>query len=195
MPRSIKRNAEMRAAAQASILNSAMTLFAQNGYAHTTTRKIAVEARVSIGLMYHYYESKEKLLRAVFDNCMAILNQEFATAYEQSSPPNRLATLLQAMFDLLTRDAAFWALFYMLRTQPAIIRVLGDDFRMWTQRLRDLFEAELKKAGRSDPGLDALILYSLIEGTIQQYLLNPATYPLDRVVERIISQFGRSQRS
>jgi hypothetical protein len=43
--------------------------------------------------------------------------------------------------------------------------------------------------GRPDPELEALILYSLIEGTIQQYLLDPANYPLDQVVARIKGQF------
>ena len=190
MPRSTKQNAQMRAATQTAVLNSAMTLFAQNGYAHTSTRSIAKEAGISSGLMYHYFDSKESLLRAVFDNCMTILSDTFTVAYEQSELTGRLAHLLRAMFALLARDEAFWSLFYMLRTQPAIMRVLGDDFRIWTARLRDLLTAELQQLGRAEPDLDAFLLYSLIEGTIQQYLLEPTTYPLDRVVAEIIAQYG-----
>lgn len=189
MPRSIKQNEAMREITKTAVLNSAMTLFAQNGYAHTTTRAIAKEAGISIGLMYHYFDSKERLLKAVFDNCMSTLNEAFTTAYQGSEPGNRLANLLQMMFTLLTDDNAFWALFYMLRSQPAIMRLLGDDFRMWTHRLRGLFEVELDQIGRTNPELDALLLYSLIEGTIQQYLLSPTTYPLDKVVAQIIIQF------
>lgn len=190
MPRSVKQNEEMRAATRTAVLNSAMTLFAQNGYAHTSTRAIAKEANISAGLMYHYFDTKETLLRAVFDNCMAILNQEFTTAYEQSQPQNRLANLLTAMFDLLVRNQEFWALFYMLRTQPAIMRILGDEFRHWTRELRILFQTELQQANRVNPEMDALLLYSLVEGTIQQYLLEPNNYPLDRVLAQIISRFA-----
>lgn len=189
MPRSVKQNEAMRAATKTAVLNSAMTLFAQNGYAHTSTRAIAKEANISTGLMYHYFDTKETLLRAVFDNCMAILSQELTTAYERSLPQNRLANMLTAMFALLERDKEFWALFYMLRTQPAIMRILGDDFRHWTQQLRTLFQTELQQANRATPEMDALLLYSLIEGTIQQYLLDPKTYPLKQVVAQIIEQF------
>jgi hypothetical protein len=80
----------------------------------------------------------------------------------------------------------------MMRTQPAIIDVLGGALREWTGRLRDIFTAELRAAGRSEPEIDALLLYSLVEGTIQQYLLDPPNYPLDVVAATIISQFGSS---
>lgn len=190
MPRSIKQNEQMRAATRKAVVDSAMALFAQNGYAHTTTRRIAEAAGISTGLMYHYFDSKESLLRAVFEHAMAILSEAFTETYKQSAPQDRLTNLLRTIFDLLARDQPFWSLFYMLRTQPAIMRELGDDFRLWTARLRTQFEVELRQAGRADPTLDALILYSLIEGTIQQYLLDPDHYPLDRVVAQIIVQFG-----
>lgn len=189
MPRTEQQNQQLRAATQAAILDSAMRLFAENGYAHTTTRSIAKAAGISTGLMYHYFDSKESLLRAVFDNSMSILSARFATAYEQSPPDERLAGLLRAMFDLLADDPAFWSLFYMLRSQAAIDELLGDDFRLWTGRLRDLFTNELRAAGRSEPELNALLLYSLVEGTIQQYLLSPDTYPLDAVSGRIIDEY------
>ena len=166
-----------------------MRCFAEKGYAQTTVRHIASEANISTGLMYHYFDSKEALLQAVFENCMAILSGVMVEAYRAGRPENRLPALLRAMFGMLEEDRAFWALFQMLRGQPAILAILGDDFREWTQRLRELFTAELKKIGRADPELEALILYSLIEGTIQQYLLDPDQYPLAQVTEHIVAQY------
>ncbi len=188
MPRTAEQNKIIRESTQAAIVNSAMTLFAQNGYAHTTTRKIAQQAGISTGLMYHYFDSKENLLHAVFENCMAILSQAFAEVLDQHQPPERLAALIGEMFTMLENDQDFWALFYMMRSQPAIMDILGDSFRQWTRRLHDLFVADLKVMGSAEAELEALMLYSLIEGTIQQYLLDPKNYPLDRVTERISQQ-------
>lgn len=190
MPRTAEQNQKIREAARTTIVHSAMRLFAQNGYAHTTIKRIAEHAGISTGLTYHYFESKESLLHAVFEHCMAILSTAFAEATEHTAPSERIKRLLHTMFDILKRDRDFWALFYMMRTQPAIMEVLGDSFRLWTQRLRDRFVADLQAAGRPEPEVDALILYSLIEGTIQQYLLDPVNYPLDIVSRRIIEQFG-----
>lgn len=190
MPRSAEQNEQIRETTRAEIVAGAMRLFAQNGYAHTTTRAIAGQAGISTGLMYHYFDSKEALLEAVFESCMAILSQAFAEAYTAAEPGRRIAGLLRSMFDLLERDRDFWALFYMMRGQPSVMELLGDSFRLWTTRLRDLFVAEFTCANHQEPILNALLLYSLVEGTIQQYLLDPDNYPLAAVTERIISEFG-----
>jgi AcrR family transcriptional regulator len=192
MPRTAAQNERIRDATRSAIVDGAMRLFAQHGYAHTTTRQIAAEAGVSAGLMYHYFESKEQLLHAVFDNCMAILDAAFTRAYEYSAPGEGLAAILRTIFTMLEADPEFWGLFYMMRTQPAIMSILGDSFRLRTGRLRALFVAELRQAGRASPEMDALLLYSLVEGTIQQYLLDPEAYPLAAVADRIIAQAGAS---
>ena len=193
MPRTKAQNQEIRAATRAAILESALRLFAQKGYAHTTTRSIAAEAGLSVGLMYHYFENKESLLRAVFDFVMARID-EGITAVLQNSPPDEvLANLLHTIFDLLASEPEFWALFYMLRTQPAIMAVLGDDFRQRTALLRTCFVDELAKVGWAEPELEAYYLYSVVEGAIQQYLLDPANYPLADIVEKMISRFGGKQ--
>ncbi|HSG17281.1 MAG TPA: TetR/AcrR family transcriptional regulator, partial [Anaerolineae bacterium] len=180
----------IRQATRTAIVEAAMTCFAQNGYAHTSIRQIAAQAGISTGLMYHYFESKEALLEAVFENCMAILSGVLVDAYRQAEPGERISGLLRAMFAMLEDDREFWALFQMLRSQPAITAVVGDAFRRWTRRLRNLFTVELRGAGRDEPEVDALILYSLIEGTIQQYLLDPDEYPLSTVAERIVGEYG-----
>ena len=189
MPRTPEQNERIRQATRAAVIDSAMTLFARRGYAHTTIRAIAGNAGISTGLMYHYFESKESLLQAVFDNCMFIIGDAFTKALSGSAPPERLAALLSVIFRMLEDDRGFWALFYMMRTQPAIMDVLGDGFREWTGRLRDIFTAELRAAGRAEPEIDALMIYSLIEGTIQQYLLDPDNYPLDIVAGRIMRAY------
>jgi AcrR family transcriptional regulator len=190
MPRTTVQNEQIREATRANILDSAMSLFARHGYASTSIRRISEQAGVSVGLMYHYFEAKESLLQAVFDHCIQRLSAVFEEAFQGAAPGERLASLLRAMFDLLEREQEFWALFYMLRSQPAIMEVLGDAFRLWTGRLRHLFVAELRAAGWPEPELEALLLYSLIEGTIQQYLLDPLNYPLDSVVQRLIDRYG-----
>ena len=151
---------------------------------------IADQAGVSVGLLYHYLESKEILLEAVFENSMMIISEGFISALEDGDPNQRVANILRYIFSALQEDRDFWGLFYSLRSQPAVMRVLGDDFRHWTAQLRDLLTENLDAAGRSDPELEALILYSLIEGTIQQYLLDPENYPLEIVAEQIISEYS-----
>ena len=187
MPRTAAQNQEIREATRSKLLDSGMLLFAENGYAHTSIRKIANHADVSVGLLYHYFDSKESLLTAVFDNCMSLINTSFAGIQDVTEPLARISFLVQTIFEALQSEPVFWGLFYSLRSQPAVTAVLGDSFRLWTARLRDLFIQDFQEAGRTEAEIKAYVLYSLIEGTIQQYLLAPENYPLTAVVEQISS--------
>jgi len=185
MPRTNQQNKEIRDATRAALLDSAMRLFAENGYHHTSVRMIASQSCVSTGLLYHYFENKEALLEAVFENCMAIISRGFEDALQAEAPLDRIEGILDYIVSALERERVFWGLFYSLRAQPAAMSVLGEGFRLWTGRLRDLLTALFEAAGRQDCEIQAYLLYSLIEGTIQQYLLQPETYPLADVAAAI----------
>jgi len=189
MPRTKKQNELIRAETRSKLVGSAMTLYAQHGYAHTSIRKIADHAGVSVGLLYHYFSGKEAMLHAVFDNCMQIISAGFATAMVADTPQAKVAGIVCYIFDALAADRPFWGMFYSLRSQPAVTAVLGDEIRIWIKRLRDLFISFFTESGRETAVIDAYILYSLIEGTIQQYLLEPDSYPLDQVIAQLLAQF------
>jgi len=49
------------------IAEAAMRVFAQKGYMRATNKDIAREAGITTGLIYHYFDSKEALLKAIVE--------------------------------------------------------------------------------------------------------------------------------
>ncbi len=49
------------------ILDAALRIFAKKGFAKATNKDIAREAGITTGLIYHYFASKEGLLKAIFE--------------------------------------------------------------------------------------------------------------------------------
>ncbi len=49
------------------LLDTALSMFAESGFANTSVKDIAGMAGISSGLMYHYFASKEKLLEAAVE--------------------------------------------------------------------------------------------------------------------------------
>src|SRR5260221_3715161 len=49
------------------IIDAAMHVFAQKGFARATNKDIAREAGITPGLIYHYFDSKEALLKAIIE--------------------------------------------------------------------------------------------------------------------------------
>jgi len=50
------------------IMDAALHVFSQKGFERTTNKDIADEAGITPGLIYHYFKSKENLLKAVIED-------------------------------------------------------------------------------------------------------------------------------
>src|SRR5204862_8003148 len=55
------------------ILDTALRLFRERGFAETTMRAIAKEAGVAVGNAYYYFDSKEHLIQGFYDRNQAAL--------------------------------------------------------------------------------------------------------------------------
>ena len=84
-------NAQRRAQTRGCLINAARHLFAEQGYADTSTEAILSGAGVTRGAMYHHFRNKAELFEAVCD----LLSQEAMAAIEHAvaGQPGSLATL------------------------------------------------------------------------------------------------------
>lgn len=76
------------------IIDAAMRVFAQKGFARASNRDVAREAGITTGLIYYYFESKEDLLKAALEerSPVQIMTQMPPEMLEQ--PPDVLLPLL-----------------------------------------------------------------------------------------------------
>jgi AcrR family transcriptional regulator len=63
----IMTRAEQKELRKNQILMTALDLFIRKGYAATKITDIAGELKMSVGLLFHYFESKEKLLQVLVE--------------------------------------------------------------------------------------------------------------------------------
>jgi AcrR family transcriptional regulator len=133
-------------ATSARILDVALDLFRRRGFEQTTMRGIAAEAGVSLGSAYYYFESKEDLVMAFYEQAMAgttsfeeriaaIMavkfeyfqpNQSFLGALfrHAADPQNRLSPFSEATRHIRERDQMYFA--QAIATKSGGIRVPED---------------------------------------------------------------------
>lgn len=71
------------------LLNTALRLFAKEGFAGTTMRAIARESGVSLGNTYYYFESKDAIVHELFRN---LVEQHRSASWPLLVPGNNLET-------------------------------------------------------------------------------------------------------
>lgn len=191
MGRSATLNQQMRDWSRRRILEAALRHFSAHGYAGTSVRMIARSAGISVGLLYNYFPTKADLLGALFEASMRDVQASFARADDAATPAARIERLVRSAFEILDGNRDFWRLSYGLRLQPAVVKGLGKRLQGWTAMIQSTLARYLRDAGSPDPKLDAAVLFALIDGVSQHYVLDPKRYPLADVSDRIVALFTR----
>ena len=173
---------EAREIRRLQILDGALRAFAERGYSQASNKDIAVAAGIkSAGLIYHYFENKEDLLRAVIeqyappvqllareDEIMAMTPPdalvEIGRAYLRALKDDRFADCMRVFVAEALRSTEFAAMF----------REIGP-MRIWRLIARYLQkQMDLGVLRRADPATAALCFIGPL-----------TTYLLSRVVLRI----------
>jgi AcrR family transcriptional regulator len=171
----------MKADSRRAIITAALELFAKKGFSATTTEQIAKKAKVSKGLVFSHFPTKQEIL-------LAIINEEFDRLLpgsqeknNEQSPKDRFISLVDSWMD-------------MLKNKPLLVRLtlqlnLDDEYRklmkrkgkqyveVYFERMREL----LVQLGSRNPDLDSYLLSMLFDGFASNYTVAPDLFPIDEI--------------
>jgi AcrR family transcriptional regulator len=165
---------------QESILDAALTVFAERGFDGTSMSILAERAGVGQPLLVYHFPSKEDLWVASVESALGKFVERLRPSFEALlglDPAIRLRLMFQ---DFTRYSAGNPELFQVLldanrRGGPDLARVVEDQLRPAFERIRELIEAA-QKAGDVPAGDPALIYYSLV-------VIGSALFSLNREFE------------
>lgn len=192
-PRAQSDNQALRDASRARLIEAALELFAQRGYASTPVDAVAREAGVSPGLLYRHFRSKTDLLRAIFEESMRDVEATFADADREPNPARRLAALLRSIAAHVKARRRFWTLAYGVRMQRDVLEGLDAMLEASTGQILRTLERYLRGVGWPEPELEAVLLFAQIDGLHQHYVMDHERYPLDAAIERLIARYTKTR--
>lgn len=141
------------------ILRAAEQVFAQEGYAGATMRRIAGDAGVGVSLVVHHFQTKERLYTSVFEARRYLLEERLArldAALDTGGPDvldNIVAAMVEPVLELLDDPEHRWYVRLVLRhlgvPTPGQRDVLEAMFNPLAQQFIAAFEGVLpgKPAG------------------------------------------------
>jgi AcrR family transcriptional regulator len=186
-----------------ALLDAAFLVFAARGYRATRLEEVAEAAGVTKGAIYHYFESKEALLRQALEARHRALFAELAPALAEAHAPAaaKIRLLLRRMWQHWTEPG--WGNTFRLLVGevsvefPALFRRWADEgpIRAWTL-LRELIEGGVR-AGEFradvDPEVSARLVVSglMLQAAYHVHLGLAVLAPcdVDRIFDSSVDQF------
>jgi AcrR family transcriptional regulator len=167
MPRQVD-HAERRQAIASALWRIVRT----DGLEAVSLRHVAAEAGVSMGMVQHYFGSKDEMLLFALESLSARVEARLAAGVPAGSP---IRTILLQMLPLddERRDEAQVVVAFLARAavEPAIAAALIPV----TDSLHEFVTAEISRAGVSDAAAHATALLAMLDGLTMHILVGLQT--------------------
>jgi AcrR family transcriptional regulator len=180
------------------LIGSARYLFWERGFAGTSMSDLLAHAEVNSGSFYHFFESKEALLRAVLEAYVhalrpMVVEPAFATT---DDPISRIFAILAGYRERILQTECRYgcplgrlALEIDPENRPAH-NLIAENFQGWIMVIRECLE-QAKDRLPSETDLDSLATYVLavMEGGVMISRSYGAVEPFDRTVSALRGHF------
>jgi AcrR family transcriptional regulator len=117
MPRTKEQNEAMREATRVKIHSAAVKLFSVKGFAATGVQEIADAARISIGLLYRHYKTKDDIFGALVLEALEGLEQVGQLFESDMSPAHAIRIFTDEIINDFTVNDEFMQ-YMTLLSQP-----------------------------------------------------------------------------
>jgi len=195
MPRTPAQFAEIRQSRRQQIMDAALELFAERGYANCSIAQLATHSGISKGLMYNYFKSKEALLVAIIEEGMREVLEYFDPDHDGVLTAEELAGFVRKIFSSIRENQKFWILYINVVLQPRVQEFLeGEPFSNIMDQFAPMLTSYFEKKGFEDPALEMFTFSALIEGfgVLMVYASSGMEFPdelVSRYENRIIEMY------
>jgi TetR/AcrR family fatty acid metabolism transcriptional regulator len=156
------------------IMDAALSTFVKRGYSETKVAEIASEAGVAEGTLYNYFQSKEDLLLALFDEKWGGIIDEIKKKISRLDDPNKKLKAVFSSVVMMFKKNRHLAELFMVDVKQSSIFLTNYTINRIVQFL-DLIEGILeegKRKGMYRKDLDSRVAKMVIFGAAQGILLS-----------------------
>lgn len=176
----------MKETSRKKILDAAIKLFAKKGFSATKSEEIAKKAKVSKGLVFFHFPTKEDILLSIVDENFDQWLPHPDVPGDNWSPKEKILAIVDGMMN-------------MLKTQPDLIRLgillnLDEGYRIiiekkgkeMIERFLDRIRILFKQLGSKNPDLDCYLFMFMFDGISANYTAAPDLFPIESIKEHFL---------
>lgn len=189
-PRSAKQFIEIRKQKKELIMETALELFAANGFHATSMSQIAKKAGISKGLAYNYFESKFEILEEILETSSAKIYENLDINHDGVLTEDEFFYFIKKTFQLINSNKRFWKLYTSVVMQTNLLEEKNRNMADKLTPVLNLFRNFLISKGSQDPDGDIIVIGTLIKGA-SMIMISSDFYPYELLEEKIITALKR----
>ncbi len=191
MPRTKEQFAELREKKREIIIKTAIKLFARKGYDNTSINDIAKAAKISTGLTYHYFTSKQKILEELINQWLHMADGIFSEFLRHADPFDQMKYGIEAVFYFLESNKELWKLYISFIAQPGILKKVKKMALLNTQEYMKTLEKILSDLGFKNPEVEARFIDVFLDGIWLNYFMAEEDFPLSEMKEFLLQRYSK----
>lgn len=180
-PRNLSQFKEIRSDKKKLILSTALNLFANKGYHASSVSMIAREAKISKGLMYNYFESKEALLSSIYEEFVEIIMNLMNPDHDDEVTTDEMKDFLSSFFELIEQNKIYWKLYFQLATEKGSFNLFqsepySEQFKKTERLINRYFKERFE-----NPEIEKSLFISILKGFALDFLHADENYPQQKI--------------
>ena len=191
MPRSTEQYEAIRREKKELILDTALILFAENGFHQTSMEQIARKAGISKGLTYNYFESKNAVLDEILKKGFDAIYKHFDLNMDGLLTYTEFEFFIRQSFNVICKNRNFWKLYFSIMMQPVVTETYIQNYSETSAGLMNMLIRFLTENGSENPSKDLFIISSLLKGAYLILVTSPNVMDEELFVNYIMEGFQR----
>ncbi|MFC2111889.1 TetR/AcrR family transcriptional regulator, partial [Bacteroidota bacterium] len=188
-PRTKQQFEVIRESRKKEILDTALELFANEGFYATSISNIASKAGISKGLLYNYFDSKEDLIKTIIFNGLDNLTSFVDPNKDGFLTRDELKYFLEEMFKALKNEPLYWKLYFTMFMQPQVLKLVEKRLAVMVHKYLMMLSEYFTSSGYKDPETEAIFFGALLDGIGFQFMVDPEHFPLEKVKNKLINMY------
>ncbi|HEX3007695.1 MAG TPA: TetR/AcrR family transcriptional regulator [Bacteroidales bacterium] len=189
MPRTEEQFEKIRIEKRQLIMDSALELFAENGFQNTSISDIAKHADISKGLLYNYFTSKEELLESILNEGIDEMYQLFDVNKDGKLEREEMELFITETFRIIRSNLRFWKLYWAVSLHPQAIKYFEKRRTGQNASMINMGVEYFRQQGFENPFLELLLFSATIKGIALVYTMSPEGYPIDEAIQEVIHRY------
>lgn len=189
MPRTEEQFEEIRNIKRTLIMDAALHIFAEKGFAAASINMIAKRAGISKGLIYNYFKSKEDLIKTILINGFDEFLDVFDSNKDGIFTEEEFKFFINKTFEILKSNLSFWRVYFAVMSQADVLKLIENELMGLLMPILTTFESYYRRKGVDNPMAYARLIGAMLDGVSLNYIMEPDSFPLEEVKKIIISKF------